>query len=90
MKQLVTTGDIEQAFMRVIGQWLKHSRWKVVLVQTGIYSEIKVDACIRVSHIMKTAYLLQVTAASLGILLEEAFKGNGQQVPFKDWCSEKA
>ena len=48
-----------------------------MLVQTGIYTESKVDACIKVSHIKKTAYLLQVTAASLGILLESAFEENG-------------
>jgi len=81
---------IEQKFMRVIGQWLEHNGWKGVLVQTGIYTESKVDACIKVSHIKKTAYLLQVTAASLGILLEEAFEENGEQVAFEDWCSEEA
>ena len=67
---------------------LEHSGWKGVLVQNGIYAESKDDACIKVSHIKKTAYLLQVTAASLGILLEEAFEENSEQV--EDWCSEEA
>ena len=58
-----------------------------MLVQTGIYTESKDDGCIKISHIKKTAYLLQVTATSLGILLE-AFEENGEQV--EDWCSEEA
>ena len=42
----------------------------------------KVNACIKISHIKKTVYLLQVTAASLDILLEEVFEEHGERVAF--------
>lgn len=61
-----------------------------MLLEAGIFTESKVDICVNVTHTRKTAYLLQVRAAPMDILLEEADEDYSEEVEIKLWYSQKA
>ena len=73
---------IELAVLKAIGSWLSGSGWTEAVAQAGITSE------------GRTRYAHQVTASSLYILQQRAYKKHLESVEdtssFPDWCKDEA
>jgi hypothetical protein len=91
---------IEMATLRLLGDWLEDSGWTTALVQAGIVSSGTANSFIHASHVTKTRHAHQVTAASLYILLQEAYieecsSGDTDVTQpadcptFEEWCTQR-
>lgn len=80
----------------MLGDWLEESGWTSALVQADIAGTGTADSFIKVSHVTKTRYAHQVTAASLRVLLERAYNeytsqyGEGNIMSLEEWCVVQA
>ena len=59
---------IEMAALKTAGDWLQGSGWTKALVQAEIATAGIADSFLRASHVGRTKYAHQVTAAALHIL----------------------
>ncbi len=83
---------------KVLGDLLDGSGWTSALVQAGVATSGTAEAFLKASHIRKTRYAHEVTAASLYILLENAYqdyhrdaRGSEEEVPsMEEWASTRS
>jgi hypothetical protein len=85
---------VEQAFLKVNGQWLENSGWTAALVDANVATPGTAESFIKVSSITRTRRAHQVTASTLFILLQRAYKryANGMTedvLTFDEWCTSK-
>ena len=64
------------AVLSMLGKWLDGSGWSGALVEAGITTSGKAEALISASHVKCTRYAHQVTAASLHVLQDTAYKNH--------------
>ncbi|KAK3925234.1 hypothetical protein KUF71_002620, partial [Frankliniella fusca] len=81
---------IELAALRVAGQWLEGSGWTAALVDAGVTTQGRADATIKASHLTRSRYAHQVTAAALYRLQVAAYEEYSSDDPltFEDWRHE--
>ena len=80
---------IEMAALKTIGHWLTGSGWCEALVQAGITTEGVAESLLSASHLKRTRYAHQVTAAALFVLQKRAFNNSQDDVStadFDGWC----
>ena len=65
---------IEMASLKVLGDILKGSGWTEALVQAGVASSGKADSFLKASHVTRTRRAHQITASSLYLLQQNAYK----------------
>ena len=65
---------IEMVVLSMLGKWLDGSGWSGALVEAGITTSGKAKALISASHVKRTRYAHQVTAAFLHILQDTGYK----------------
>ena len=65
---------VEQAFLKVNGQWLENSGWTATLVDANVATPGTAESFIKVSSITRTRRAHQVTASTLFILLWSRIK----------------
>lgn len=84
---------IEMAAFRVVGDWLQKSGWTNVLVNADVASPGKADSFLKSSQVTRTRYAHQVTAASLHMLMKQAYeddlKASEQEEDFYSWCERR-
>ncbi|KAE8751353.1 hypothetical protein FOCC_FOCC001924 [Frankliniella occidentalis] len=82
---------IEKAAYTVLGDLLEGSGWSAALVQAKITTKGRADSMISASHITRTRYAHQVTAAVFHSLKKKAYEDYAGDEPlsFQDWCSSK-
>jgi hypothetical protein len=77
-------------YIQVLGEWLEGSGWTNALVQADIASVGIADSFIKACHVTKTRHAHQVTAASIRVLLSEAYaeytSEPGEHVALERWC----
>jgi hypothetical protein len=86
---------IEMNILKLLGDWLRDSGWTTALLQADITTSGRSDAMLSGSHVTRTRYAHQVTAASLCILQHRAYQQyilrvvpNGQtHLSFDEWCT---
>ena len=91
---------IEMATLKLLGDWLEDSGWTNAPVQADIASSGTANSFIHASHIAKTRHAHQVTAASLYILLQQAYSEDCTSddtdamqpdgPTFEEWCIQRA
>ena len=85
---------IELAVLKAIGYWLSGSGWTEAVAQAGITSAGRAESLVTSAHITRTRYAHQVTASSLYILQQRAYKKHLESVEdtssFLDWCKDQA
>ncbi|XP_063543982.1 uncharacterized protein LOC134754187 isoform X2 [Cydia strobilella] len=88
---------IEMAALRLIGQWLSGSGWVEALVQANVTTQGRSESMLTASHVTRTRYAHQVTAAALYYLQKEAYQAQldvgdeaqGPLITFGEWRLEK-
>ena len=85
---------IELEVLKAIGSWLSGSGWTEAVAKAGITSAGRAESLVFSAHITRTRYAHQVTASSLYILQQRAYKKHLESVedafPFPDWCKDQA
>ena len=85
---------IELAVLKAIGSWLSGSGWTEAVAKAGITSAGRAESLVTSAHITRTRYAHQVTASSLYILQQRAYKKHLESVEdafsFPDWCKDQA
>ena len=85
---------IELAVLKAIGSWLSGSGWTEAVTKAGITSAGRAESLVTSAHITRTTYAHQVTASSLYILQQRAYKKHLESVEdafsFPDWCKDQA
>ena len=83
---------IEMAAFKVLGEWLEASGWTPALTQADVASSGTAYSFLKASHVTKTRCAHQITACSLYILLQAAYKeyalgcSEGTISDFESWC----
>lgn len=88
---------IEMVTHKMLGQWLDGSGWSTVLSESGVTTSGRADNAVKGGHVTRARYFHQVTAASLYILQQDAYKLFSQElsaqkidaVSFEEWCEKK-
>ncbi|KAJ8887573.1 hypothetical protein PR048_013790 [Dryococelus australis] len=84
---------IELAALRMAGKWLQGSGWTSLLVDAGVTSPIKADSVLKTSHIKKSRYAHEVTAAAIHILQQLAYQEHKENftdliLSLSDWYTK--
>ena len=79
----------EKASWSMIGSLLKHSGWVEILSKSGVFTSGRADSFLGCSHIKRTAYGHQVSAATLYSLQVKAHEMSGTNECFKQWISKR-
>ena len=87
---------IEMAAFKALGKWVLGSGWTEALTNASVASSGVADSFLSASHITRTRWAHQVTAASLHILMKKAYEEysksdetDGPVRPFNEWRDEK-
>ncbi|KAK3922266.1 Phosphoglycerate kinase [Frankliniella fusca] len=84
---------IELAALRVLGQWLNESGWVDALLESGVATEGRAKSMINVSHLTRTRYAHEVTAAALYRLQIAAFEAGvgdcDDPMTFNQWRQKR-
>ena len=78
---------IEMAALKALGKWLEDSGWTSSLVMADVASSGTADSFLKASHVSKTRRAHQITAASLSILMQKAYKDHEKNAPEEDILS---
>lgn len=70
--------------LKIIGDWLENSGWVEALVQAGVTSTGTADPFLSASHVTRTRYAHQVTAAALYMLQKRAYSTYQSEASFDD------
>ena len=88
---------IKMASLKVLEDILQGSGWTEALLQAGVASSGKVDSFLKASHEIRTKQAHQITASSLYLLQQSAYKeyyptlGTATEVmSFKNWCDARS
>ena len=65
---------IELAVLKAVGSWLLGSGWTEAIAQAEITTTERAESLVTSTHIRRTRYVHQVTASSLYILQQRAYK----------------
>ena len=82
---------IEIAAFRTIGDWLQNNGWVSALSQANIASAGTTESVLKASHVTRTRHPQQVTACSLHILMQKAYRqyldeaDEAETVRFPEW-----
>ena len=75
--------------LNFVGDWLEEAGWCHVISEADIASSGKADSFLTASHVKRTRYGHEVTAAVLHMLLSKAYKDYWHETkvpqPFDDW-----
>lgn len=84
---------IAMASLKVLGDLLEGSGWTEALVQAGVPTSGTADSFRKASHVTRTVRAHQVTASSLYLLQQSAYRkyiqtldDASEMMPFEDWC----
>ena len=80
---------IEMCVLKLLGDWLEKCSWDSALVQASITTPGKANAFSKASHVTRTRYAHQVTAAALYFLQKQAHECSDDSETFKKWCKRK-
>ena len=98
-KYVVMLGElhIEMAGLKMLGRWLEDSGWTSALVQANITMTGKADVMLSASHVTRTRYAHQVTAASLYVLQMNAYEAylrsnyeESEPLDFQQWTDKQS
>ena len=91
-KYVVVLGGlhIEMCVLKLLGDWLEKCGWDSALVQASITTAGKANAFLKASHVTRTRYAHQVTAAALYFLQKQAHECSDDSETFENWCKRKA
>ena len=86
---------IELTVLKAIGSWLLERGWTEAVAQAGITTTERAESLVTSAHITRTRYVHQVTASSLYILQQRAYKNYYAECaenapPFPEWCKDQA
>ena len=86
---------IELAVLKAIGSWLLGSGWTEAVAQGGITTTGRAESLVTSAHITRTRYVRQITASSLYILQQRAYKNYCAECaenapPFPEWRKDQA
>ena len=85
---------IEMNFVKLLGDWLTGSGWTSALVQADITTTGRADAILKCSHLTRSRYAHQVTAATLSTLCHTAYESysklNPNKLTFSEWCEHES
>ncbi|KAJ8027926.1 hypothetical protein HOLleu_30023 [Holothuria leucospilota] len=88
---------IEMASLKVLGDLLEGSGWTGALVQAGVATSGTADSFLKASHVTRTRRAHQVTASSLYLLQQSAYReyiqtleDASEVLPFEDWCDARS
>ena len=86
---------IELAVLKAIGSWLLGSGWTEAVAQAGITTTGRAESLVTSAHITRTRYVRQITASSLYILQQRAYKNYYAECaenapPFPEWRKDQA
>ena len=81
------------ALLKMVRHWLKSSGWDSALVQADITTSGRADAILKASHITRSCYAHQVSACTLHILQQRAYKAsivdNSEPDDFTTWVQKQ-
>ncbi|KAK3910810.1 putative 1-aminocyclopropane-1-carboxylate oxidase [Frankliniella fusca] len=84
---------IEMAFLRALGHWLDGSGWVHTLVEAEVTTTGRAESMLTVSHVARTRYCHEVTAATLYSLQRKAYDSfmgdTDDPATFEQWREEK-
>ena len=80
---------IEMCVLKLLGVWLEKCGWDSALVQASITIVGKANAFLKASHVTRTRYAHQVTAAALYFLQKQAHECSDDSETFENWCKRK-
>ena len=80
---------IEISFLNLLGNWLESSGWTESLVKAKITSPGKAESFLSDSHPKCSRYTLQVTCASLSLLISEEHQQSHSKNDQNSWMAEK-
>ncbi|XP_052123378.1 uncharacterized protein LOC127749403 [Frankliniella occidentalis] len=82
---------IEKAAYTLLGDILDGSGWSAALVESKVTTKGRADSMLTASHITRTRYVHQVTAAAFYSLKWKAYAEYAGDDPlsFEDWCHSK-
>jgi len=88
---------IEMASLKVLGDLLEGSGWAAAVVQAGVATSGTAHSFLKASHVTRTRRAHQITASSLYLLQETAYREYIQTLedasdgmPFEDWCDARS
>lgn len=88
---------IKMTSLKVLGDLLEGSGWTGALVQAGVATSGTADSFLKASHVTRIRRVHQVTASSLYLLQQSAYreyiqtlKDASEVLPFEDWCDARS
>ncbi|KAE8740709.1 hypothetical protein FOCC_FOCC013765, partial [Frankliniella occidentalis] len=83
---------IEQAFLRMLGEYMEGCGWTTIITHSGIATSGSAEALMKVTHIKRAREAHQITAAVLHCLLMEEFTNShpeGGDIELQQWIDER-
>ena len=81
---------LEKAALKMIGHLLKGTGWvEVISIVANVFTSGRAESFLDCTHITRTRYSHQVTAAALKILLLRAFKNAQSSSTIKEWSQNR-
>ena len=81
---------LEKASFSMLGQLIDNTGWKqVISIVSNVFTFGKADSFLSCSHITRSRYAHQVTAAALKILLLKAYRNSSSESSINDWSINK-
>ena len=86
---------IEMTAFRLLGNWLDSSGWTTAIINSGVAAGETADSLLAVSHLGKTKYAHEVTAAVLFVLMNRAYQEYVSPTPVDEvkeinaWCGDQ-
>lgn len=87
---------IEMNVLKLIGDFLSGSGWTTILVQSEVTTAGRADAILKGSHVTRSRYVHQVTAATLYLLqvsayekYQESLSPDDENMDFTSWCNAR-
>ena len=86
---------VEMTAFRLLGNWLDSSGWTTAIINSGVAAGGTADSLLAVSHLGKTKYAHEVTAAALFVLMDRAYREYISSTPVDEvkeisaWCEDQ-
>lgn len=81
---------IEQAFLKLVGHVMEGCGWVSVMVSAGLATETSAVSLMNVHHLKKSRTAHEVTAATLFILLKEAYEEENTHTTMETWIEDRS
>ena len=80
----------EMTAFRLLGNWLDSSGWTTAIINSGVAAGGTADSLLAVSHLGKTKYAHEVTAAALFVLMDYVSSTPVDEVKeISTWCEDQ-